>query len=66
MSSFGQERQRRKNRNRQSLWRRSDTVTRQVIEQKMDELAREYHETHDPEIPDEIFELARRLKEMEH
>jgi hypothetical protein len=32
----------------------------------MDELAREYHETHDLEIPEEIFELARQLKEMEH
>jgi hypothetical protein len=32
----------------------------------MDELAREYHDTHDPEIPEEIFELARRLGEMEH
>jgi FKBP-type peptidyl-prolyl cis-trans isomerase (trigger factor) len=42
------------------------SVTRQEIEQKMDELAREYHETHDPEIPEEIYELARRLKEMEH
>ena len=31
----------------------------------MDELAREYRDTHDPEIPEEIFELARRL-EMEH
>jgi hypothetical protein len=31
----------------------------------MDELAREYHDTHDPTIPEEIFELAR-LKEMEH
>ena len=41
-------------------------VTRQEIEQKMDELAREYHDTHDPEIPEEIFELARRLGEMEH
>jgi hypothetical protein len=36
------------------------------IEQKMDELGREYHDTHDPEIPEEIFELARRLREMEH
>jgi hypothetical protein len=34
-------------------------------EQKMDELAR-YHDTHDPEIPEEIFELARRLREMKH
>ncbi len=35
-------------------------VTREEIEQKMDELAREYHDTHDPEIPPKIFELARR------
>jgi hypothetical protein len=32
----------------------------------MDELAREYRDTHDPETAEEIFELARRLKEMEH
>ncbi len=32
----------------------------------MDELAREYYDTHDPEIPEEIFELARRLKEMDY
>ena len=37
-------------------------MTRQEIEQKMDELAREYHETRDPEIPEEIYELARRLR----
>jgi hypothetical protein len=24
------------------------------------------NDTHDPEIPEEIFELARRLREMEH
>ena len=41
-------------------------MTRQEIEQKMDELAREYHETRDPEIPEEILEMARRLREMEH
>jgi hypothetical protein len=29
---------------------------------KMAELAREYHDTHDPEIPEEIYELARRIK----
>jgi hypothetical protein len=29
-------------------------MTRQEIEQKMDELAREYYDTHDPEIPEEI------------
>ena len=32
----------------------------------MDELAREYRDTHDPEIPEEIFELARRLGELGH
>jgi hypothetical protein len=37
---------------------------RQELEQKMDELARKYHDTHDPEILEEIFELARRLREM--
>jgi hypothetical protein len=36
------------------------TMTRQEIEQKMDD------DTHDPEIPEEIFELARRLGEMEY
>ena len=41
-------------------------VTRQEIEQKMDELAREYHDIHDPEILAELFELARWLKELEH
>ena len=41
-------------------------MTRQEIEQKMDELAREYRDTHDPEIPAEIFELTRWLKELEH
>jgi hypothetical protein len=37
-------------------------MNRQETEQKMDELAREYHDTHDPEIIEEIYELARRLK----
>jgi hypothetical protein len=32
----------------------------------MDELAREYHDTNNPEIPAEIFDLARQLREMEH
>jgi ATP-dependent Lon protease len=38
---------------------------RQEIEQKMDELAREYHDK-DPKILAEIFELARWLRELEH
>jgi hypothetical protein len=41
-------------------------MARHEIEQRMDELAREYHETHDAEIPEKIFELARRLREMDH
>jgi hypothetical protein len=41
-------------------------VTREEIEQKMDELAREYHYTHDAEIPEEIYRLARQLGEMDH
>jgi hypothetical protein len=32
----------------------------------MDELAREYYDTHDADIPEQIFELARRLREMDH
>jgi hypothetical protein len=32
----------------------------------MDALAREYHETHDPEIPEEIYRLARKLIELDH
>jgi FKBP-type peptidyl-prolyl cis-trans isomerase (trigger factor) len=38
-------------------------VTREEIEQRMDELVREYYETHDSEIPKEIYTLARQLKE---
>ena len=41
-------------------------MTRQEIEQKMDELAREYRDTHDPEIPEEIYRLARLLEELDH
>jgi FKBP-type peptidyl-prolyl cis-trans isomerase (trigger factor) len=37
-------------------------VTRQEIEQKMDELAREFAETHDPEIIEEIYRLSRELE----
>jgi hypothetical protein len=33
-------------------------VTREEIEQRMDELAREFAETHDPEIPEEIYETG--------
>lgn len=37
-------------------------MTREDIEQKMDELTREYAKTYDPEIPAEICRLARELK----
>jgi hypothetical protein len=38
-------------------------MTREEIEKRMDELAREYTQTHDPEIPAEIYRLARALKD---
>ena len=40
-------------------------MTREEIEQKMDELARKYVETHAPEIREEICRLADQLWEME-
>jgi hypothetical protein len=40
-------------------------MTREEIEQKMDELAREYVETHDPEIPQKLYLLARELEKIE-
>jgi hypothetical protein len=41
-------------------------MTREDIGQKTDELAREYVETHDPDIPVEIYRLARQLEELDH
>jgi hypothetical protein len=35
------------------------------IERRMDELARQYVETHDKEIIEELYELARELEKME-
>jgi hypothetical protein len=32
--------------------------THEEIEREMDELARRYHEIHDPEIPEEIYSLS--------
>jgi hypothetical protein len=32
----------------------------------MDELAREYYETHGPEIPEEVYRLANLLIELDH
>jgi hypothetical protein len=40
-------------------------MTREEIEEKMDELARKYIETHDPEIVKELYELARELEKLE-
>ena len=40
-------------------------MTRHEIEQKMD-VSAGYHDTHDPEIPEKIFEMARRLSELGH
>ena len=40
-------------------------MTRQEIEKKTDELAREYHDTHDTEIREEIYNLGRELEKME-
>ncbi len=39
-------------------------MTREEIEQKMDELARKYVATHAPEIKEEICSLAAQLWEM--
>jgi low affinity Fe/Cu permease len=36
-----------------------NALTREEIEEQMDKLARKYVETHDPEIPEEIYKLAR-------
>jgi hypothetical protein len=38
-------------------------ITHAELEKTLDELARKYVETHDPEIPQEIDRLARELKE---
>ncbi len=40
-------------------------MTREAIEQKMDELARKYVGTHDPRIREEICSLADQLWKME-
>jgi hypothetical protein len=41
-------------------------MTRAEIENRMDELAREFAETYNPDIPAEIYRLARLLKELDH
>jgi FKBP-type peptidyl-prolyl cis-trans isomerase (trigger factor) len=39
-------------------------MTREEIERRMDELARKYVETHDKEIIEELYQLARQLEKM--
>jgi hypothetical protein len=45
--------------------RRLRPMTRAEIEQRMDQLARKYLETHDPEIPYELYKLAREMEKVE-
>ena len=40
-------------------------MTREEIEKRMEELARKYVETHDKEIIEELYRLARELEKME-
>jgi hypothetical protein len=40
-------------------------MTREQIEERMNELARKYLEAHDPEIPYELYKLARELEKIE-
>ncbi len=40
-------------------------MTREEIEKQMDTLARKYVETHDPEIVEALYQLARLARELE-
>jgi hypothetical protein len=40
-------------------------MTREQIEERMNELARKYLQTHDSKIPYVLYELARELEKME-
>ena len=40
-------------------------MTREEMEQRMDKLARQYVETHDKKIIEELYELARELRKLE-
>ena len=57
MSSFGQKRQRRTNRNCQSLRRRSDTVTREEIEKRIDDLALNHAARHEQDVKAELEKI---------
>ena len=39
-------------------------LSREEIKKRMDELARKYVETHDPEIIKELYKLGRELEKM--
>ena len=65
MSSFGQQHQRRTNRNCQSLWRRSDTVTREEIEKRIDDLALNHAARHDQDVKAELEKLRKQVAKME-
>jgi hypothetical protein len=41
-------------------------MTREEIEKRMDELAREYVETHDTKIIEELYELALELEKLKN
>jgi FKBP-type peptidyl-prolyl cis-trans isomerase (trigger factor) len=41
------------------------TMTREEIHRRLDELAREYVETHNHEIVEELYRLARELEKMD-
>jgi hypothetical protein len=40
-------------------------MTREEIEELMEELTRQFAATHDPEIREELYELAKQLEEMD-
>ena len=40
--------------------------TRQELEERIDELIREYSDNQDPEIPEQVLELGRQLRELDH
>ena len=42
-----------------------ESMTREEIEKQMDNLARKYVETHDPELIEALYQLARLARELE-
>ena len=42
-----------------------EQMTREEIQKRMDELARKYVETHNSEIPQKLYLLARELEKIE-